>query len=174
MNPLKAFRLLLLSLQRWKRDHPTATTFLLAFLIFKWLQRTFRRPMTFVGKVVLITGGASGIGRLVALRLKSLGCRVIIWDINDKGLQEMRSQVDVARCNITNRDEVMEEAANIIRRFGRVDILINNAGIVSGKPMLDLAPEQIRLTFEVNAISHFWTIQVSILSHLSDSNSENF
>ena len=56
----------------------------------------------------------------------------------------------------------MKAADKVLYDLGKVDILINNAGIVSGKPLLDLPERQIRLTFDVNVIAHFWTIQVYI------------
>ena len=64
----------------------------------------------------------------------------------------------------------MKAADTVLASLGRVDILVNNAGIVSGMPLLKLSEKQIRATFEVNVISHFWTLQAflpQMLSHRS-------
>lgn len=119
--------------------------------------------------IVLITGAASGLGRLLAIKFAKLGSRVIIWDVNLPGLEEtakmieeLRSERDnVGKCHvyqvdITDRHIVYATAQRIQREVGTVTILINNAGIVTGKRFLDLPDEKIIKTFEVNVIAHFW------------------
>jgi len=111
-------------------------------------------------KVVLITGGVSGIGRLLALECKKLGAKVIVWDVNEDGVEEMKKNVDLSiKCNVADKKAVADGSKQVLDTFKTVHILVNNAGIVSGKPLLDLSEEQIRRTFDVNVISHFWTLQ---------------
>lgn len=120
-------------------------------------------------ETVLITGGASGLGRLLALRMAKLGATVVIWDLNTTGLEEttkmveeMRSKKDkVGKCyhyqvDISDRFKVYVAAERVKREVGDVTMLINNAGVVTGKRFLECTDEKIIKTFEVNALAHFW------------------
>jgi len=114
----------------------------------------------------LITGAASGIGRLLALRLAESGARVVLWDIDRDGLEQAQANlaaaghaVDFYVCDLTDRQAVAAVAAQTLAEGGPVDILINNAGIVSGKKLLDLSDEEIERTFQVNTLALFWTVR---------------
>ncbi|KAL0275365.1 UNVERIFIED_CONTAM: hypothetical protein PYX00_003229 [Menopon gallinae] len=118
------------------------------------------------GDIVLITGGGGGLGRLLAERFAKMGCVIVVWDINKKAVEEtvekVKSQGGVAHgyvCDITNRERVYSTAKDVKREVGRVSILINNAGMVSGKPFLETPDALIEKTFDVNVISHFWTVK---------------
>ena len=116
------------------------------------------------GKHILITGAASGIGRLVGLKMAALGGRVTGLDINAERLEQTVAKLkQVGRepahgfvCNVAKRDEVYRIAAETQAAAGPVDILINNAGVVTGKRFLDLPDEKIEATFAVNTLSLFW------------------
>jgi len=116
------------------------------------------------GKHILITGAASGIGRLVALKMAALGGRVSGWDINAERLDQTVAELKQAGrepahgfvCNVARRDEVYRVAGQTQSAAGPVDILINNAGVVSGKRFLDLPDEKIEATFAVNTLGLFW------------------
>jgi all-trans-retinol dehydrogenase (NAD+) len=122
---------------------------------------------------VLITGAASGIGRLLALRLAESGARLVLWDIDRAGLEQARSElaaagheVDTYACDLSDREEIAAVAAKTLAESGPIDILINNAGIVSGKALLDLSDEEIERTFEVNTLALFWTVRAFLPSML--------
>ena len=115
---------------------------------------------------VLITGAASGIGRLLALRLAESGARVVLWDIDQDGLEEARADLaaaghsaDAFICDLTNREEIAAVASRTLASGGPIDVLINNAGIVSGHYLLDLSDEDIERTFQVNTLALFWTVR---------------
>ena len=114
-----------------------------------------------VDQHALITGGASGIGRLTALKLAAQGARVTVWDINQANLDSVVAELgERARgfiCNVADRDQVYARAAETCAASGPVDILINNAGVVSGRDFLDLPDAQIAATFDVNVLALFWT-----------------
>jgi len=120
---------------------------------------------SFRNQVVLITGGASGIGRRMALDLAQKGAVLVIWDIHQERLDETveeLSNVGAHRahgfvCDISNRQEVYTTASKVKEAVGDVDILINNAGIVSGKSILEIEDEKIEATFGVNTLALFWT-----------------
>lgn len=116
------------------------------------------------GKITLITGCAAGIGRLMAHRAAARGSQVVLWDINEQGMEALRDQLArwgyEASCyvaDLSRRDSVANAAEQTLSDWGGVDVLINNAGIVSGKRLLDLTEEQIRRTYDVNTLSLYWT-----------------
>jgi all-trans-retinol dehydrogenase (NAD+) len=118
------------------------------------------------GDVVVITGGAMGLGRLLALRFAALGAVVLIWDLHeDLGLELVREiedsggQARFYHVDVTNRDRVYDAGEQVLRQFEAVDILVNNAGIVGGRPVLESSDDMIERTMAVNATSHFWTIK---------------
>lgn len=120
------------------------------------------RPKSVANKVVLITGGGSGIGRLMAIKFAALGAKVVLWDMNRAGLEAVKDEIEKAggQCStnvidITDRALVYKTAKDV----GAVDILINNAGIVTGKKMLECPDELMEKTVQVNTIAHFWTIK---------------
>lgn len=111
------------------------------------------------GAQVLITGGASGIGRLMVEECLRRGARrVIIWDTNPDPLADrVRSwvseghQVILKAIDITHTEEVRKAATAITERLGPVDILINNAGIITGKLFEDHTHAEIDRTMQVNS-----------------------
>jgi all-trans-retinol dehydrogenase (NAD+) len=119
----------------------------------------------FSGRHALVTGGASGIGRRMALKLAAGGARVTIWDINATNLEGVVAELAAVPgceahgfvCDVSNRSQVYARAAETTAAAGPVDILINNAGVVSGKDFLDLPDEKIEATFDVNVLALFWT-----------------
>lgn len=119
--------------------------------------------------IVLITGGASGLGRLMAIKFAKLGSKVIIWDLNLAGLEETAKMIEelrskrenVGKCHyyqvdISDRFKVYAAAERVKQEVGTVTILVNNAGIVTGKRFMECSDEQIIKTFDVNALAHFW------------------
>ena len=117
------------------------------------------------GRHVLVTGGASGIGRLVSLRMAALGARVSVWDIRrealDAAVEELRKEGPERAlgfvCDVSRRAEVYRVAEETKAAGGPVDVLVNNAGVVSGRPLLELPDEKIEATFAINTLSLFWT-----------------
>ncbi len=126
-------------------------------------------PVTFSGSTVLITGGGSGIGRLMALGAAERGAEsVIIWNrsaesgnavVADIKKQSPKVNAKFYSVDVSSWESVKTAAAQVLEDFGRVDVLINNAGIVSGKPLMDLSEEQIERTLNVNTLSLFRTVR---------------
>lgn len=115
-------------------------------------------------KVVLITGGASGIGRLMAFSFAGLGAKVAAWDLNEAALQALEAEakerglsIRGMRCDVSDREDVYAKAAELTAALGPVDILVNNAGVVSGTTFLETSDEKILKTMDVNVNSNFWT-----------------
>lgn len=115
------------------------------------------------GKRVLITGGASGIGRQLADELAARGANICLWDIDADGLDRAAKelarhgvQVSTMTCDLSNKANIEACAARLRDDDQQVDVLINNAGVVSGGYLLDIEDEQIERTFAVNTLALFW------------------
>ncbi|XP_032678737.1 short-chain dehydrogenase/reductase family 16C member 6-like [Odontomachus brunneus] len=116
------------------------------------------------GEIALVTGGGGGLGRLLSLRLSKLGAIVIVWDINESGIQETVKLVQAAGgtcygyvCDLCDREDIYKKANIIKEEIGKVTILINNAGVVTGLRLMDTPDKLIIRTMDVNIMSHFWT-----------------
>lgn len=116
------------------------------------------------GSTVLVTGGGMGLGRLMALKVADQGARVILWDINSDNLARVGEELTRAghenfcfQVDVSDRKAVYEAAERTLTEAGPVHVLINNAGIVSGKPFLECSDEQIERTMKVNTMALFWT-----------------
>ncbi|XP_015518483.2 epidermal retinol dehydrogenase 2 isoform X1 [Neodiprion pinetum] len=125
------------------------------------------------GEIVLITGAGHGIGRELALQYASLGAKIVCWDLNEKSNNETAEEIKRAnvasavytyKCDVTNREEVFRVSENVRKEVGDVTILVNNAGIMPCRTLLDHTPEEIRKIFDVNVIAHFWTLQAFLPS----------
>ncbi|XP_040442868.1 epidermal retinol dehydrogenase 2 [Falco naumanni] len=124
-----------------------------------------RRKKNVSGEIVLITGAGSGIGRLLSLKFASLGATVVLWDINQEGLKEtsrLARENGAARihcyiCDCSKRQDVYRVADQVKKEVGDVSILVNNAGIVTGKKFLDCPDSLVEKSMEVNIMAHFWT-----------------
>ncbi|MDR0590037.1 MAG: SDR family oxidoreductase [Spirochaetaceae bacterium] len=125
-------------------------------------------------KVVLITGGGSGIGRFLSLELAERGGRVVAWDLNPQALESLEDEgrrrglsIKGMVCDITDREAVYAAAKLLTAELAPVDILVNNAGIVYGSPFLDTPDEKLVRTMEVNSISLFWTCKAFLPSMIA-------
>lgn len=112
------------------------------------------------GAHVLITGAARGLGRRMALGVARRGGSLSLWDVNRKGLDAVAAEVaaegasvDLVICDVSDRRAVYAAAKTVEKP---VDVLIQNAGIVSGKSLLKLPDEAIERSFRVNAHALFW------------------
>lgn len=114
---------------------------------------------SFKGKNVLITGGASGIGRLMGeYALKEGAATLIIWDrnqellqITSEALQKQGYKVEGFVVDVSNTEQVIRTFAETRSRVGHVDILFNNAGIIVGKPFHEHTHAEIDKTMSINS-----------------------
>lgn len=114
------------------------------------------------GKLAIITGGASGIGRETTLTFVKEGARVVIWDINEEKANETRelagdnaSKIDFM--HVDTRDYAKVEAATdeVIGKYNKIDILINNAGITADATLKKMEPQQWQKVLDVNLTGVF-------------------
>ncbi|HEX9958460.1 MAG TPA: SDR family NAD(P)-dependent oxidoreductase, partial [Fibrella sp.] len=93
--------------------------------------------MRFQDKVVIVTGGASGIGLAVAKRFASEGARLVLADMNQENLDKAVPEVKAAGapeawasvCNVAIEAQVEATVTGALERFGRLDVIVNNAGL---------------------------------------------
>lgn len=128
-------------------------------------------------KNVLITGAGSGIGRLLAEKIAARGANLILWDIDEAALAEVSGaiegrdqRVSSYRCDLADSAAIGATARRVLDEWGAIDILINNAGIVTGKPLLESGDAEIRRTFDVNTLAHFWTVRAFLPAMLERGN----
>lgn len=85
-------------------------------------------------KVVLVTGGAAGIGKATALRFAEEGAKVVICDVNETAgnetLKELGPEAAFYKVNVANREEVQKWVEDVTAKYGRIDVIVNNAGIL--------------------------------------------
>ncbi|TDC71819.1 SDR family oxidoreductase [Actinomadura sp. GC306] len=126
----------------------------------------------FEGKVALITGAASGIGRAVTIRLAGEGASVLALDVNESGLAETRAlatgTVVVRRSDVGDPDACAEAVTACVRELGRLDVLGNVAGIYVAEHTAKMALQQYRRVMAVNLDACFFLAQAAI-PHLLES-----
>lgn len=114
-------------------------------------------------KTILITGAASGIGRLMAHYVADEGANTAIIDVNAEGLAKTTEEVKRRKvqatgyvCDISNHECVMDAVTKIKNDFGQIDVLINNAGTVIGKSFFDLTLDEMQRTMNINYWGHIY------------------
>ena len=123
----------------------------------------------FDGKSVLITGGSRGLGLVLARQLAAEGANVSICARDEeeleragKDLQQHGANVFTVRCDVTNNSEVQEMVQAVTNRFGGIDVLINNAGIIQVGPMEVMTLDDYKEAMN----AHFWGPLQTILAVL--------
>jgi NAD(P)-dependent dehydrogenase (short-subunit alcohol dehydrogenase family) len=108
------------------------------------------------GKGVVVTGGASGIGRGCAERFVRDGARVLVVDRDEAAGQALVAahggQVLFSACDVTDEAEVDAAFARAVEEFGRVDVAVNNAGIIYVAPLVDTTADEWRRILDVNVV----------------------
>lgn len=128
--------------------------------------------MRFQDKVVIVTGGAGGIGFAIGARFASEGARVVVTDVNGEGAEAAAARIVAqggsARAfvsDISAADGCRAIVDSVIASEGRVDVLCNNAGINRRGNLLSLTPEDWRLSFAINVDAMFHLCQ-AVLPHM--------
>jgi len=106
------------------------------------------------GKVAIITGGGSGIGLGCALYLAGAGALVVIIDVNEAAGEAARKQIDgeaiFIRTDVSSSSDCRCAVEQIEEKFGRIDILVNSAGVIRRKSVVDLREEEWDLVLDVS------------------------
>ncbi|KAH7328998.1 dehydrogenase/reductase SDR family member 8 precursor [Stachybotrys elegans] len=110
-------------------------------------------------EIVLVTGGASGIGAQIVKLLEEKGITVVVLDVQPLSYTAS-SKVHYYQCDIRSMDKIAAVAEEIRATVGHPTVVINNAGVARGKTVLDSQPGDIRFTFDVNTFAHYWMAKV--------------
>ena len=120
-------------------------------------------------KVALITGGASGQGRAASLLFGAQGAKVVTADFNDEGnaetvklLEEQGSEGMALHADVSLRADVDEMINATIERYGRLDVLYNNAAVQMSGRLVDCTEEDWDLTIATNLSAIFWACRAGI------------
>lgn len=121
---------------------------------------TFSRGESFKDKSVLITGGSKGLGLLLARRFAAEGAYLTLLARDNFELErpaaELRARYGVSvltvPCDVRNRGQVKRAVGRALARFGRIDVLINNAGVIQAGPVAHMALDDFEMAMDV----HFW------------------
>lgn len=141
--------------------------------IAPWFPTRFRHKKV-KDQIVLITGGGSGFGNVMARKFAELGAIVVIWDISKPGLDGTVKQVKAIKgrihsyvVDVSDREAVYATARKVQTEVGKVDILVNNAGIGDGELIVDIKDDYLDKIFKVNIISHFWITKAFLPAMIS-------
>ena len=117
--------------------------------------------MRLKNKIALITGGANGIGLATTERFAKEGAKIILWDVSDQGntiaerLKMEGHEIIFKKVSVTKQDEVQKAMAEAHEHFGRIDILINNAGITRDRTLLKMTMQEWDDVISVNLTGVF-------------------
>jgi 3-oxoacyl-[acyl-carrier protein] reductase len=112
-------------------------------------------------KVAIVTGGAGGIGLATAQRFAKEGAKVAIWDLSEKGsevvaaLSKAGYAAHFSKVSVANKEQVEKATQEVLKKYGRVDILINNAGITKDRTLLKMSREEWDDVISVNLTGVF-------------------
>jgi 3-oxoacyl-[acyl-carrier protein] reductase len=112
--------------------------------------------MRLQNKVCLITGAARGIGKATAIKFSANGAKVVICDLDNTSVQETVSELSEYgeiigfAVDVTKPDDIRRMVDEVIEKFGRIDVLINNAGITADAQLLKMTSEQFDKVIDVN------------------------
>lgn len=132
----------------------------------------------FHGQVAIVTGGADGLGRGITERLAKEGCKVAIFDFNTVTMSKTKEVfeaegifIEIFQVDVSQEESVKSGIASVVDKFGRLDIMINCAGIVgpNGKKIADVSVEDFDKVYQVNLRGSFNVTKHSI-PHMEKNN----
>jgi len=114
------------------------------------------------GRVAIVTGGSRGIGQAISELFAEGGATVIIWDLLDegadvaKGINEKGGTAEFVKLSVTDQDAINAAVQDAVSKYGKIDILINNAGITRDKSLLKMEDSQWHSVIDVNLNSIYY------------------
>lgn len=119
-------------------------------------------------KVAIVTGAGGGIGRAIALRLARDGFRVALSDLNytticsvSEEIEELGQESMAIQSDVSDRNQVFSMVSQVVDHFGRLDVMVANAGIVQVKPMLDITEQDMDQIFRINVFGTLYCMQAA-------------
>lgn len=122
-----------------------------------------------IGKVAAVTGAGQGIGRSIAMRLAQDGFKLGCLDISMahaeetvKLIEQQGGSATAVKVNVADRAEVFSAVDKVAADYGRLDVMVNNAGVAPTTPIEDITPDVYRNVFDINVGGVYWGIQAAI------------
>lgn len=109
---------------------------------------------------VIVTGGASGLGKAITIEFASIGAKIAVLDTQVPCERESVSSVRYFKCDVSDSHQIESQYDTIKSQMGKPTVLINNAGVATGKPVEQLTFDEIDRVIKVNLISSFYTVKV--------------
>ncbi|MEU6223109.1 SDR family oxidoreductase [Streptomyces sp. NPDC047042] len=114
-------------------------------------------------RVAVVTGAAGGLGEAVVRRLAADGFTVAALDITEPSDGAENTGVRTWRCDVSDPDATRRTVEEVAETYGGVDVLVNNAGLLSGRSsLLDTTPQELRRFFDVNAVGPLLMVQACV------------
>lgn len=111
------------------------------------------------GKVCLITGGTSGIGRAIALGFAQAGAKVVAGSTNPDKVASIKGELgaghDATTLNVADEKSIQEAIAFTVKKFGRLDVVVNAAGVIKRQPSLEMPTEEFERVIKINLTGSF-------------------
>ena len=123
--------------------------------------------MKLSGKVVVITGAARGIGRACAERFLDEGCKVVISDVDGDNLAKTaaelgrKNELRTVPCDVAKRADIDLLVATAVNEFGRLDIMVNNAGVARNQDLLEISEQDFDDVIAINLKGAFFGVQAA-------------
>ena len=123
--------------------------------------------MKLSGKVAVVTGAARGIGRACAERFLEEGCKVVISDVDGDNLAKTagelghKNELRAVACDVAKRSDIDLLVATAVNEFGRLDIMVNNAGVARNQDLLDISEHDFDDVIAINLKGAFFGVQAA-------------
>lgn len=113
-------------------------------------------------RIAIVTGGAQGLGEAICYRLAAEGCHVVVADLNEEKAKQTAANIQGRRSfafkvDVTQEDQVEALVETTVREFGRLDIMVSNAGILIAEEVTEFPAEKWRAVMNVNLFGFFLT-----------------
>lgn len=120
------------------------------------------------GRVAIITGARRGMGKTHALKLAKAGAKVVVSDISEEDCQVVVEEIKkeggeaiAVKCDVAKKEEVDRMVQKTVEKWGKVDVLVNNAGICQFIPFLEMTEEDWNRTLDINLKGYFLCAQAA-------------
>ncbi len=124
-------------------------------------------------KIAIVTGGGQGLGQALSYRLAREGCHVVVADLNEQAAVEtaeaiVKNEAETKRCaiglkvDVTDEQQVSDMIDRTVKEFGRLDLLVSNAGILIAEAVEDFPADKWRMVIEVNLVGYFLCLKHAV------------